>query len=860
MPSMRFRELLRDINRFEQKLENALLYVDFLAHELPIILLKDGSVLILFHLSGLDYEGLSEDEKQQFSHYARTALEQLPDEGTGFMLSNLLIRDTPEPIPLKRNSSAHSLIQFVQSKKQAFWDEQIASSFGNRILCGLRYFNPKRREPGWNLLIEEGKLFQFYQNHLRASIVKLEQGFLALQSALARFGFGALDRERSFCSLYQLINFAKAPAYRPDLSLNAQLAQSQYLFRPSEECVVVNGIEYCSVVGMKYSPPSSLAMYLRRFYELGFPLVLRQSIGFASRQQLYKQQDFDAPIALALSTVDPKNLKYVEEVREFRNRIENENELPVWWHFSVLVRARDRETLRTRRAQVTMLLKEIGSFGIAEKRNLKAAFFSLFPGHDRFYLRRALIATANAGDLLSAYVLSQGDSEPVDYLQDRLHGVFAYNPFTSREKAHHRAVCGPTVGGKSFFVVKDLLSHLIANPMIWVVDLSNSYGDLFELLREEMPDQTAIMRVSRHETNFHFNPFRLEDPLAPVSDDQFEFCMGLLKLMAGRELMTPVNELSIREGLAEFFNAYKILLRNGNDGCAIPPLTLLSNILEMELKQRELASAFQLWTLGRRGQIFNTGTDTLQSARYCYFDLRDLEGEQELMTAIVYVIFSKVYRDIADENLRSVEKRFVLDEAHRYITDPAFSHWISLVVRTGRHWNIMLDLITQSLADLDDPSQPWSKAIITNLKQAFFFAGQKDVEASLRKLQLTDYHIQQYKRLDPSRFEVFYWSVGGLRRILRPVADPYTYWLATTDARERTIKRLMKRLHGENVRNTIEELVQLTGHCCTTEERLAILEPYLTERLAAEQMAGQELAETHAGPGVSDRHTTTRRA
>ena len=192
---------------------------------------------------------------------------------------------------------------------------------------------------------------------------------------------------------------------------------------------MVNGTEYCSLVGMKYPPPSSLAMYLRRFYELDFPLVLRQSIGFASKQRLYKHQDFNTPIALALSTVDPKNLKYVEEVREFRSRIENEKELPVWWHFSVLVRAKDRETLRTRRAQVIRLLKEIGSFGIAEKRNLKAAFFSLLPGHDRFYLRRALIATANAGDLLSAYVLYQGDTEPVDYLQDRLHGVFAYNPF-----------------------------------------------------------------------------------------------------------------------------------------------------------------------------------------------------------------------------------------------------------------------------------------------------------------------------------------------------------------------------------------------------------------------------------------------
>ena len=196
------------------------------------------------------------------------------------------------------------------------------------------------------------------------------------------------------------------------------------------------------------------------------------------------------------------------------------------------------------------------------------------------------------------------------------------------------------------------------------------------------------------------------------------------------------------------------------------------------------------------------------------------------------MIFSNICRDIADERLRPIQKRFVLDEAHRYITDPAFSHWIALLARTGRHWNIMLDLITQSLADLDNPDQPWSKAIITNLKQAFFFPGQKDVETSFRKLQLTEYHIEQYKKLDPSRYEVLYWSDGGLRRILRSVADQHTYWLATTDARERSVKRLMKQLHGGSVSLAIEDLVRLTGHCRNTEERLAILEPYLQERLA----------------------------
>jgi type IV secretory pathway VirB4 component len=812
--------LTRNIARYEQKLENVLLYIDFLPHcELPVILMKDGSLLILFRLDGLDYEGLAEEQKEQFSHYARTALEQLPDEGAGFMLSNLLVRDTPHPAPLQDNPFAPPLIRFVQEKKQAFWDGIIAGSFANRILCGLRYFPTKRREPAWNLFIRESSLFRFYQEQIHGAVQHLEQGYLALASGLARFGFHGLDKTESFAALYELINFADAPVYRPYLSLNAQLAHSRYQFRSSEEHLVVNDKEYVSLIGMKYPPPTSIAMYLRRFYELGFPLILRQSIGFAGKEKLFRQQDFNMPIALALSTIDAKNLQYVEEVKDFRGRIENDKELPVWWHFSVLVRANDRETLRVRRAEVISLLKEIGSFGVAEKRNLKSGFFSMFPGHDRFYLRRSLLGTANVGDLLSAYVLYPGDGKPVDYLQDRLQGVFAYNPFTSRERAHHRAVCGPTSGGKSFFVIKDLLSHLIVNPMIWVVDLSASYLDLFELLQEEMPTETAIMRVSRADTSFAFNPFLLADPQSPVPGEQFEFCMGLLKLMAGSELNSPSNELALQKGLKEFFNAYGILLRNQRNAEPIPPLTLLASILEMEVRNADLAAAFSLWTTGRRGALFNTGRDTLHSARYCYFDLRDLDGEPELMTAIVYVIFSKVYRDIADEGIRHVQKRFVLDEAHRYIADPAFSFWINLLVRTGRHWNIMLDLITQSISDLE------SNAILNNLKQAFLFPGQKDIESSFRKLQLTDYHIEQYGKLDPSRYESLYWSAGGLRRMLRSVADPYTYWLATTDAAERTMKRRMKERLG-NVRAAIEELVRVAGNCRSVEDRIAKLKSY----------------------------------
>jgi len=819
----RWSELYSNISRVEQKLDNILLYVDFLpGSEPPIILLKDGSLMSLFSLDGLDYEGLSVEQRESFSHYIRSAIELLPDEGAGFMLSNLLIRDTPKPVPLVSNPAAPPLIQFVQGKKQAFWNDLISKSFSNHILCGLRYYPVKRKEPPWSVMVQERKVHRFYRDQLKEAADQLKQGFVNLSRGFARFGFRTLTREESFTALYRLINFSNPATYRADLSLNTQLAQSRIRFY--DEYLVVNDTEFISLIGMKYPPPSSVAIYLRRFYELGFPLILRQAIGFAGKEKLFKKLDFNLPIAMALSRIDPKNLIYAEEVQNFRDRIENNKELPLWWHFSILVRAGDKETLRVRRAEVIGLLKEIGSFGVTEKRNLKAGYFSMLPGHDRFYTRREPLCSANAGDLLSAFVLYPGDTNPVDYLQDRLRGVFAYNPFTHREKAHHRAVCGPTAGGKSFFVIKDLISHLIVNPMVWVVDLSASYLDLFELLQEELPKETAIMRVSRNDSNFAFNPFLVKNPQEEVPEEQFEFCMGFLKLMAGTELATPANEMAIRRGLKEFFNNYRALLKNQTEPEPIPPLGLLANILQMEARSPGLAAAFELWTTGRRGELFNSGRDTLQSARYCYFDLRDLEGEPELTTAIVYVIFSKVYRDIANENLRAVQKRFILDEAHRYIADPAFSFWINLIARTGRHWNIMLDLITQSINDLQ------SNAILTNLKQAFMFPGQKNIDDSFDKLQLTEYHIEQYKKLDPSRYEVLYWSDGGLRRILRSVADPYTYWLATTDAGERAMKRKMKERFG-NVRDAIEELVRVTADCRNIKDRISTLQNYFGEEL-----------------------------
>ena len=686
-------------DKSEQKFEDLLLYADFVPdNDLPIIILDDGSFLVLFQIDCTDYEGSSEEPREDYSQYTRAALELLPNKGAGFILSNLLIKDTVRPIPLIGNPAALELIQFIQGKKQGLCAERIQKNYSDKILCGLSYHPIDiKTSPPWYYIISDKKWFNFYIEKFNSSVRMLEQGYAALSNGLSRFKVRTLTREESYAALYELINFSPPNEYQPDLSLREQLLHKRYSFCVNDDYLVINGMEYISLVGIKPPPSHSIDIYLQRFYEFGFPLILRQAIDIHSKK--------------------------------FR----------VWGHFFILVRAGDKKTLSIRRAEIISLSKKINLLDVTEELNIKAGFVSMLPGQNGLYTRSAPLHTTNPGDFLHASFPYPGDCAPVYYLQDRFQGVFSYNPFAQRETTHHRAVCGLKSDRKRLFVVNDLISHMAVNPMLWVVDLSASYLELFESLKEEIPADMAIMRFAHNDSGFAFNPFLLADPYVDVPEEQIEFCMCLLKIMTGSEFRDVGSEASIREGLCAFFEVYGILLRNRKETKPIPPLSLLSEIFEKKVRHSGLTNALLRWTTGRYGEIFNTGYDTLQNTRYNYFDLSGLGGEPELVTAIICVIMSKVYQSISNENLLEVQKRLVLDEAHRYINDPSISTWIQKLCSVNSRQNFMLDLIAESINDLIE-----SDVILKNLKQAFFFPGQENIENSFRKLRLMDYHIEQY--------------------------------------------------------------------------------------------------------------------
>ncbi len=826
---MRYSTLFRNLHRLEQKLDNLVLYVDFYPnrYDLPAILLKDGSLIVLFEFSGVDYEGISQEEKEQLSYYVRSAVEQLPNDGKGFMLSNLFLRGTANIPDLVVREDANPVVKYLQQRKQEFWNELAKRSFQNRSVGCLRYFEHDAPAP-WSQLIDDGKAFKFYREQLDARMEKLHLGYVTLRSALDRFGFKQLDKEATFKLLYRIVNCQAPPRYRPDVSLNAQVPNTVIKLYAHKGYLTIGEDTCATVIGVKYPPDTTVGMFLRRFYELDFPLYLKQCFGFADKQKLWKKMDFNKNIANALSQVDKGCAEFVRQSKEYQHRVDNGKELPVWWNFTITVLAANKDDLRERQQRVMNILKEIGSHGLVEEHNFKNGYMSLYPGHERLYLRKSLITTSNVGDLLNAYVLNPGDTEPVEYFQDRLEGVFAYTPFTSRLNAHHLCVTGPTGSGKSFTVNKLLISNLINNPFVYVIDLSRSFTEIFEFLREECHRETMIGTISPERSDFQFNPFLFDPAREAVPEDtQIQFTLNLIKLMIGKEMVTPDVEWELLKCLGDYYRAYGMLLKNTPKGQGLPPLDMLADMVEMEAKQKSIANAIRRWTIGTKGKIFNSGRDSLKLARYCYFDIQDMEADEELNSVVIFTIFAKIMRDITRDDQRNVQKLLFLDEAHRFLKHEEFSFWTELLFRMGRHYRLLTGVITQSVNDLIDDRCTWSKGIVENIKQAVFFNGQKCVDDAFKRFHMSDYNLGQYYAMNGAKREFLYWSADGIRRILRPVTDPYVYWLATTDPEERFFRNAVKEQLGGDIRATIDTCVNLTKDCANHRERASALERYL---------------------------------
>jgi type IV secretory pathway VirB4 component len=799
--------------KFRQYLGDVLLFYDFFQApgqdgdglSLPVVVLKDGTVLSICKLRGLDYENSGRGRIEAAAANMKSLFEQL---GPGITMQTYLVRrqahpDSLEPAVPGRTSP---LLDYLKAHRQRFYRELAEQTYENEIYLCLKVEEGPVVSTRFRHLVDHRARFHLVGSALEASIQKLEEAAMLLKVSTKELGLRFLSEEEVFRFLYFLVNFREpAGRLRPDLTLHAQLLRSELTFRRGLLCV--NDRTFVSAIPLVDLPSHSYPLLLEGFLRLPGRLILHQFFSPFDFNRYKNRFTSDRKYAESTALKFRESKKWLDHYNGYVDRL-HDGSRPLFYSFVLLNIADSPEALKQVESEAMNLLKGINGYGVPETYYLRNTYFSYLPGHQVFNQRRFMILSDNAAHLVNVFALDRGDSRATELFLDRHQGVYRFN-LLKPGQPNHTALTGPTGSGKTFLTIQFLLSALLHRPYIFVIDPKRSYYSLFEILKEAFPHETAVFQYGDEAVDFRFNPFWLPDP-DKVEEGQVKYTENLLSLMIGKDLINGVGRSLIRQALDTFYFEYASLIKNGH--ADDPPLSLLYSIFNQKRNCRDIALALKNWTTGERGQILNSGHDRLRFSRFCYFDLRDLEGRGDVLKVIAYLLFHKVKQVIEDDRLLAVSKLLVLEEAAVYLKLEEFRDITGYFIRTGRTNNLILMAVCQSINDLLEFDKqgnilPWSSGILTNLMNIILFGGQKNVDRAFRALDIDEEFSRKYQALNTVNREFLLWQFSGLRRRFRCATDPARYWVATTNPEERQRRSRALEASGRDFARALSYLI-----------------------------------------------------
>jgi hypothetical protein len=820
----------------------------------PLVLTKDAGHLALFEMRGVDPEPLGGDLLARVSVGLRRALEVFnlgnfdgPWRDGGWELQNIFTRGTSNAplIPMPKRASAGEHLRRLVAASNEYW--QARHVFGDRILWAVK-FSPQNRDnrslvrrlvsPVWRLLgANVNPLVALRDLQSQARFVRrvLEVFCETMRGVTTRrprmdLGLRWLPEEECFQEMWRQVNRREgdAPALRRDLPLAMQVASS---YRDNSGSQYEIDGRPTKILTWKYPPEVSVAyLFSEMQNQLRFPFTVAQnfsSLDFRGMCSGPLGLAMKEKVAGALRTRDGE--EFVGEANHLMNAVFSEKGCVFQWYFAVIVSGGDLPELEARVTKISTLMKRLqGSEVLEERANRVLGELATLPGNSRYGVRYNLVTSRGAGDLAMAYRLSHGDKTPSMLFGDRQGGVYSYALKSRAESSWSKGVVGPPGSGKSVLMQSFVLGNAVVPSQGYVIDEGNSFGTLFEQMAEDAPGEVAVMRMESDSFQFNTCAFVwameerdkqiangtyrmvLEDGTCfadPVEAEKLGF-EAWLEVLLGQGEALPMDKknrldraLKGASGKGGFFREFenhcrRFLHERGRGRSDLPaprPLSVLLTHLRSEAP--EFAPAVELWTRPPRDRYFDSGRETMQRAKYVYFELTGLEKDPLLEGPFVAALMGTLWRRTKDPALIHETKGIWIDEAWKPLAKDAFFGTIDEEIRTSRKFNAFVVLGTQRGEDL----QGNARKLLGSLSELFIYRGfAADPKFLSEDLGMTAHQIEQLKNLrdDEERREVFYVSKRGMNRILSVELPPALYWWVTTDAEDKGWRNLFCRRYG----------------------------------------------------------------
>lgn len=757
-------------------------------------LAKDGKVIQVLRVPGIDYESQDGASQQQQVHRLEAAQKAF---GSGFHVYQYLFKTNRPEIPFANYGDP--VVDAAIEQRREFFEAKRDSLYRMEIFYVIVLEGAKAKQ-GLLSALKSGSFDQIrsqvssrgmrvlLRSEIEANAAKLDQKVRAFIHHLSDvLRIEVLGQQEAFTFFRRLLNFDDwRIAGRPKATqfLDYQVVNSDV---EAERDHLRVGDHYVRVLTMTEVISETRPMVLNDLLKIpaNFYAVLEwspMSVGKARKDVTAKRRHFNmAKKSMIQSMREERTRERDEMIDESKQadieslgeclRAIGEGQGMGGLSVTVVPYGRDLGDLNRSVSEFVSVFSNADGVLFPETYNQLNALFAVFPGNSVHNLRKLPILNSNHADLSFLFTVHAGETRNEHLGAEYLAVLETDNDTPYFLNLHdgevaHTFICGTPGSGKSV-----MLNFIASNaqkyrPQTYIFDIGGSFRSLTEIYGG------SYMDVGQKSSSFTINPFSLEPTTANL-----EFLFSFFEvLIEGDDQHARLTQQEKRQLWLAIERTYTAPVDRRTTS------TLSSLVGDPDLKLR-----LARWTgKGQYGFLFDNAADTLTFSNFQTFNFAGWgESPDALEPLLFYVLHRSAMRITGAADLATF-KMFLIDEAWHFLKNETIREYIISAQKTWRKHNAAMILATQSIKELRDSEM--LDAIAESCPTKIFLANPgMDRSVYAQAFHLNDTELDLIADLVPPG-EMLIRNSKGSKKV-RLELDSVFYWISTNNSRDNLRKR-----------------------------------------------------------------------